>query len=205
MKHIQKQSEPNEFIRWKSEDKMTQRGHYKWDRLRTNIKQILHDFLIEEQGAICCYCERRIALDNSHIEHFRPQSRFPHKVFDYDNLLCSCQREIREQEPRHCGNSKGNWFDANLLVSPLDPSCIEKFAFSADGGIRPRNKKDRAAETTIEKLKLDIDKLRDMRKKAIEPFIDLELTRDELDKFLKKDGEGKFPQFYTTIKYLFAE
>lgn len=45
---------------------------------------------------------------------------------------------------------------------------------------------------------------------VIEPFLDPELTEDELNDFVtaylvdKDKNEGKFNQFYTTIQYLFA-
>ncbi|MEN8219842.1 MAG: hypothetical protein ABFS56_26535 [Pseudomonadota bacterium] len=57
------------------------------------------------------------------IEHFRPQKQYPELKLEYNNLLCSCQFELQKTEPRHCGNAKGSWFDENLTISPLEPSC----------------------------------------------------------------------------------
>lgn len=92
--------------------------------------------LMAEQGYICCYCERRLTNDDSHIEHFRPQSDPTVDPLDFGNLLCSCQNQLKKGEPRHCGNLKGEWFDRDLLVSPLIPGCEDRFAFTGDGEIK---------------------------------------------------------------------
>jgi len=58
-------------------------------------------------------------------------------------------------------------------------------------------------------LGLDIPKLKSLRAKAIEPFLDEELAEDELQNFvrgyLEKDKEGQFGEFWTTIRYLFGD
>ena len=52
-------------------------------------------------------------------------------------------------------------------------------------------------------------KLNDTRKKAIEPFFDHDLDRDDIAKFaagyLKKDADGQFSEFWTTINFLFGK
>ena len=117
---------------------------------------------LQEQGAICCYCESRVTIGNSHVEHFRPKERFRQHQLKYDNLHCSCQRELKEAEPRHCGHSKGSWFNSRL-ISPLERDCGEHFTFTGSGEIRPRLQGDCAAKITIEKLRLNIPKLRALR------------------------------------------
>ena len=119
MKRIVKDEEPEQFADWKARDKMAHRP--RWNRAPQPVRQVVHESLLNEQGAICCYCERRVTMDDSHVEHFRP--REIHNQLDYTNLLCSCVREGVAGEPRHCGHAKGNWFDENLLVSPLAPDC----------------------------------------------------------------------------------
>jgi len=211
MKHIVKLSEPQELIDWKAADKMYQRGNPKWKRVDTTVKNIVKENLRKEQGGICCYCERRLIENDYHTEHLKPIFKFPDIQIEYDNLLCSCQFEIEKGEPRHCGNSKGSWFDESLFISPLSEDCEEKFKYTFDGQIEPADENEQAA-TTIEKLRLNLDKLIDDRKKAIEPFLnlDLELTEDELNDFVdaylvdKNENGGNFNEFYTTIKYLFT-
>jgi uncharacterized protein (TIGR02646 family) len=209
MKYIIKWPEPAEFTNWKNLVNDNWKPTY--DALRGDEKRALTNALKNEQGYICCYCERRIEGNDFHIEHLKPQGEnlFPENQLDYDNLLCSCQREVERGEPIHCGNSKGSWYDDHLLISPLSPDCEEKFKYTFDGYIEPATNDDFTARSTIDKLKLKIDKLNTLRRKAIEPFIDEELTETDLQNFKrgylidKAENEGKFNEFYTTIKYLF--
>ena len=57
-------------------------------------------------------------------------------------------------------------------------------------------------------LGLDIPKLNALRATAIEPFLDDDLTTEEMQKFVSgyliKDTSGQFGEFWTTIRHLFA-
>jgi hypothetical protein len=122
-------------------------------------------------------------------------------------IICSCQRQIEKGAPKICGHKKGPYFDADLMISPLDQSCESRFAYAGDGSIRPMNKNDLAAKTTIKKLGLDCDFLRKMREKVIEVFSDDDISdsdqRQLVRSWLDKNEDGTFNQFFTTIKYLF--
>ena len=172
------------------------------------IKSAVKLSLIQEQGYICCYCERRIGTKDSHIEHFRPQSDPSVDPLDFSNLLCSCLKDKVAGDPLHCGHLKNNWFDPKLLISPLDANCETKFRYKSDGSISPANPNDQSAKETIDRLGLNIPKLIAMRKQVIEQFTDVEnpLQASELQQFVTKylhqDSQGKFGQFWTTIKYL---
>jgi len=202
MKHIQKQAEPQEFIDWKSRPR-------KYERFKKTapIKQVVKAALMQEQGHLCCYCERRLSDNDSHIEHFKPQKDPAVDPLDFTNLLCSCQKDLAHGEPRHCGNSKGS-YDANLLVSPLDSTCEARFMFTADGYIQAAIETDAIAQKTIDVLQLDIPKLRALRGSAIAPFLTLDLTDEELRLFVKgylaKDASGQYGEFWTTIRALFG-
>ncbi len=123
-----------------------------------------------EQGGICCYFERRLDMNDSHIEHFRPQSEYPAYSLAYSNMLCSCLDKCRKSEPRHCGALKGNWFDDQLLVSPFDPTCQKRFAFLARGEIRPNNDNDQAVVETIKRLGLGFKNLNTSEQKLLNHF-----------------------------------
>lgn len=172
-----------------------------------SVKKAVKQALMTEQGYICCYCEDRLSDDGSHIEHFQPKSDPKIDPLDFSNLLCSCQNELTRGEPRYCGQLKGNWFDAQKLISPLDPTCEKRFAFTADGWIQPAYDHDEGAIITIEKLGLNIPKLRNLRQRAIESFIDPSLSDRELEDFvnsyLEPDNLGQFNPFWTTVRYLF--
>jgi len=198
MKHIIKQQEPESFINWKN------RANDDWKPTYANIDKEeridLFKSLKEEQGYICCYCERELKEGDCHIEHFKPKDKekFPELQLEYYNLLCSCQVNTEKGEPLHCGNSKGNWFNDRLLVSPLNPDCESKFKYTYDGQILPFDENDETAKNTIEKLQLNIDKLKDMRKGVIDA-----LFEDEDVTWYLEINDGRYNEFYTTINYLF--
>jgi len=206
MKHIVKQGEPQAFTDWKAQANEDWQPTY--GVLAGETKTTTKDALMQEQGYLCCYCERRLTENDSHIEHFQPQNDQAADPLDFNNMLCSCQDQLKKGEPRHCGNLKGDWFDRDLLVSPFDIACEERFAFEGDGLIKPATAHDQAATETINKLGLDIPKLNALRAKAIEPFLDDELSTKELQDFVSgyliKDTSGQFGEFWTTIRYLFS-
>ena len=115
---------------------------------------------------------------------------------------------IKKGEPRHCGNLKDDWFDTQLIVSPLETGCEERFLFEGDGLIKPANNQDNAASETIKKLGLDIPKLNSFRKMVIDAFLDESLSPVEFQAFvsgyLEQDTFGRFGEFWTTIRYLFG-
>ncbi|MBC2698059.1 MAG: TIGR02646 family protein [ANME-2 cluster archaeon] len=207
MKHIVKVQDTPLFDEWKALD------DYEWKKTYDDLvnpeKKEVKDSLMKEQGYICCYCERRLTNDDSHIEHFNPQSNNSVDTLNYTNMLCSCQDQLKKGEPRHCGISKGTWFDKDLLISPLDSNSEGRFAYTADGKIQPADEFDAAATKTIEKLKLDIGLLNDFRNKAIEPFLDNDLDDGEVSRFvngyLKKNSGEMFGEFWTTINYIFVQ
>jgi len=207
MKHIIKGDEPTKFSEWKAMANKDWQPTY--ENMGGDIKGAVKSALINEQGDICCYCERRLTSNDSHIEHFRPQSDTEVDPLDFGNLLCSCQVQIKKGAPRHCGNLKGDWFVPELLISPFDSQCENCFAYEGDGVIKASEEHDIAAATTIDKLGLDIPKLNDMRAKAIEPFLDEDLSEEEVKSFvagyLAKDTSGRINEFWTTIRYLFGD
>ncbi len=209
MKHIVKEDEPIEFTKWKNQANDEWKPTY--DDLSGNVKRAVYASLKNEQGSLCCYCERELKNNDYHIEHLNPQERNDVDPLDFSNMLCSCQRRLKKGDPLYCGNSKGSWYIENEFVSPLNPDCEERFIFTGDGGIYPANENDVAAKTTIGRLKLDIDKLNNLRRDAIEPFLDEALSEDELKKFVqgylldKDSNNGNYNAFYTTIQYLFKQ
>ena len=206
MKHIVKQPEPESFALWKAQANEDWRPTY--DDMPGDIKSGVKAALMAEQGAICCYCESRLHEEQSHIEHFRPQCDPAVDPLDYGNMLCSCGNRLKKGEPRHCGCLKGDWFDPASLISPFVPGCEHRFAFTADGRIKPRLDGDLAAEATIRRLGLGPPKLDAMRAGVIEPFLDESLSMQELRDFvsgyLQPDETGRFGEFWTTIRFLFG-
>ena len=194
MKQIVKNQEPQQFSNWKRQGGIANRRC--WNQVGP-IKRVIHDALMDEQGYICCYCESRVNSDNSHVEHFRPRSTYPHLELDYSNLHCSCLRQLSKGEPRHCGHGKADWFDAALLISPLQQNCGRRFRFNINGEILPRSLTDSAAKETIKRLGLDLPKLNARRAAAMDELRGLPLT--DINALLVRGPDG-FLAYFTTIE-----
>jgi hypothetical protein len=96
------------------------------------------------------------------------------------------------------------------MVSPLDENCASFFRYAASGQILPIDEPDKqkAAKTTIEKLGLDIEKLRRMRSAAIDgALLAIEgLTEEEIRQFAQGyeqlDTNGRYAPFCGAIAYI---
>jgi uncharacterized protein (TIGR02646 family) len=211
VKYICKTTEPEVLANFKAQANEDWQPTY--ELLRGEDKKQFHQHLIIEQGHICCYCGERIVCADSHIEHFQPQTEYPDLELDYFNLLASCQQKIAPKEPRHCGMGKGDWFDAELLVSPLIDDCEEFFEYTAIGEILPSRVPEQAerATETIERLSLNIPKLQAARAGAIDsiygdPELELPLSDDEIDKLIhyysQTDNAGYYQPYCQSIVYM---
>jgi uncharacterized protein (TIGR02646 family) len=168
----------------------------------------LRAILSQEQGYICCYCCQKLDLNNSHIEHLRPRESYAHLSLEHNNLLVSCQGRLQKNEPRHCGMAKDAWFDEDLLVSPLSADCEDFFEYSLAGEILPTKDVNRgkAAQTTIDRLQLNIPKLQAMRQAEITPLFDVELSTEEvlklIESFATTDDQGYHQPFSPALVHL---
>ncbi len=207
MKYIQKGGEPPELTDWKAKSNVNWKPTF--ENLSGSVKAAVKHALMKEQGFICCYCECRLENEDSHIEHFKPQRLAKFDSLDYWNMLCSCQSDLKRGAPRHCGHLKGDWFDEDLLISPLQSGCEARFAYLFNGEILAVHKDDKGADETIKQLGLGIPKLIALRQRAIEPFLDQQLSDDQFERFvngyLRRDEQGMYPAFFTTISYLFSK
>jgi hypothetical protein len=56
------------------------------------INEELDEYLLKEQGYICCYCGKRIPENNNFVrEHFEDKNHNRALVFQYSNLMSSCE------------------------------------------------------------------------------------------------------------------
>lgn len=198
MKFIVKQGEPEELSTWKSRQPRT------YDSMKRGrglaVKKILKQSLLDEQGYLCCYCERRVFKDNSHIEHFKPKGAhyFPELQLEYSNLHCSCEGKNNSTNPSTtCGHKKDNYYD-EFLLSPLDPECENLIKYSSSGELEGA---DSVSKNTIEKLGLnDFDLIRS-RKNVIDGYLLNDNTTTEIKTFLEVGC--KYHIFYTSIVQFF--
>lgn len=184
MKRVVKGTEPASFTQWKASANEDWTPTY--PTLQNPQKRDLHNNLLEEQNFFCCYCGREIAVDSSHIEHFRPQEDYDALALEYENLHASCLRETKPGNPLHCGHHKSNWFDENLHISPTDENCEQRFRYLLSGVIQEAQATDLAATTMIEKLALDIAYLNQRRQAALRKVFDDQFLNDVSDRELQR-------------------
>ncbi|HWT68709.1 MAG TPA: retron system putative HNH endonuclease [Pseudomonas sp.] len=186
MKRVLKGTEPASFTQWKSSANDDWSPTY--STLQNPQKRDLHNSLLQEQGFLCCYCGREIDAANSHIEHFRPQEHYEALALEYHNLHASCLRETKPGNPLHCGHRKGNWFDEEQHISPLDERCELRFRYLHNGQIQPGIPTDLPATKMIEVLALDIAYLNNRRQNTIQRFFDetfvTQASEEELSKLI---------------------
>jgi uncharacterized protein (TIGR02646 family) len=203
MIRIIKNPEPDWLLKRKRHASPRGKRSFSYDDLSDRERILLREALIEEQGGLCCYCGRRIDTDNSHNEHFRPQSSYPDLAVNYENLHASCIRETKLNDILHCGHGKKDKFDETRCVSPLECDCEERFLYTLEGEILPKDKNDEKAKYMIELLKLNAGPLLGRRKTVLALVLPLDLlddmSSDELEKlrsaYLERDENGCFQEF----------
>lgn len=209
MKYIKKYQEPEELAAWKALE--NEDWQPSWGNLQKPERPIVHDSLLKEQGYICCYCGMRITRETSHIEHLKPRTKYPDLAIAYTNLIASCQGESEEPAvPIHCGHKKKYWYDENLMVSPLETNCADLFKYTGAGEIQPTDdaSKKAAAEATIDRLGLNIDKLQNMRRIAIDAVLqDIDqFSPEEIQQLAQSyeqlDNNGEYTPFCAAIAYI---
>ena len=164
MLKVNKKSEPEEFTKYKSKHKIIN-----WDSLTPEVKQVLKQYLLEEQENSCCpYCEIEINLNDSQIEHIKPKNTFPNLLADYSNFIACCLIKKR------CGNSKASKW-SELFINPIIENPEDYFKYDIKTGeIRPIFKEGNRyekAKYTINLLNLNDNRLCNIRRKYILEFL----------------------------------
>lgn len=203
MLKIDKAEEPLEFVNFKKRHPNSKR----WAAIKRvpGLKKILWEYLLENEqkinGIYCCvYCERKITLEDSHIEHIKPKSVYKDDTFNYQNLTVSCQEEevgVKDlkRKLKTCGHHKGDRFDEDKFINPVREAPKDFFTYDlTTGNIVPREslsgKEQERAEYTIDLLNLNHDYLDDKRTEILDYFISIE-DREELLHVL--DNYDQFP------------
>ncbi len=225
MRQINKNTEPNEFVLWKSanQEKIDgliaegKSGDVLWDILYSSLskdvvvndysKAQLREALLQEQFYICCYCNDSIKGDSkTKIEHFLPKAKYRDRTFDYQNLLAACNGGEKEADPKllnprvlHCDSKKDNEDPSqHQLVTPFDIDADTHFYFTENGEIRSNTQQ---GKNTITFLNLDCKRLNLRRKKAIETYL-YEFETEDIDAQIDEISipiNGKLQAFCTVI------
>lgn len=204
MKHIKKGNEPEDLKEYKKLEGAC------FKDLSQNIRNNLRECLRQEQGGICCYCERRL-IGKTVIEHIKPKDKnySPELQLEYSNLVLSCDggeserrgRDKRENKnyPLFCDANKNN---KPIKVSPIDEDCEEKFGYGEDGEIYGLTNE---ANDTIEVLNLGVPFLNHLRKAVFESIRDADYTESEWEEELvyyhNRKSDGDFEPFCTAAIY----
>lgn len=204
MKRIIKKEPPHELRTWfigQPENENGERINCTYDDMPGEVKILVKQSLLEEQGYLCCYTGIRISDKRSHVEHFKPQSESRaarvagEKDYDdveYANLLAAYPGVYQPQAP-YGAHAKADWYDSDLLLNPLDENCERRFQFTQFGKIKPASETDEGAKETIKKLGLDHDSLDDLRRKAIEEALyrkNKPLSEKQLESFIDRYCEA---------------
>ena len=139
MRKIDKQPEPRA---WR--DYRTTPG------VRYQSQPCLIEALLEEQGYICAYCERRIPYqdvpgqEDYRIEHLSSQAKAreegDNSDLDYNNMVICCPGNITKDGPAHyhCDKRKGM---KPLVISPLSEAMMRSIRFTDSGLIKSTDAK----------------------------------------------------------------
>jgi uncharacterized protein (TIGR02646 family) len=125
-----------------------------WSRVRATVRadaQVLY----EAFHGKCAFCEAKMAhVSSPHVEHYCPKSRFPDRMFDWQNWLLSCGR---------CNDKKWAHFpdcdDQPCLLDPTTEDPATHLDFSGAWVLA----KTRRGEETIKLVGLDRSPLEDER------------------------------------------
>ena len=148
-----------------------------WPDFVTNHHDLYSDIkkeLLSSQGECCAYCEKKIDIESSHIDHYFSRNLFANLTYKKDNLYLSCM------DKKHCGIAKDSLpkckeIDIKETIKPdqlINGKYIENFLFYAkEGEIRvllldelsPHDVKK--LENTISKLNLNDPSLVNERKR----------------------------------------
>lgn len=214
MKRIKKGDPPQFFEDWKADFKNTHGRDPEYKDFKDKAKREFKDFLMCEQGSLCCYCMKHIELYDSHIEHFIPRAlsrRAPNSVrardvqLDYFNMFLSCNGETEGEN--HCGIFKGDE-GSPMLLSPLDERVPHAFCYTPDGNIDCADPSAvPEAMTSIRALNLNTHALKVQRRLAIQYSgifdTDFEEQKDYfLQMYSEKTKDGEFFPFCEAILYI---
>jgi uncharacterized protein (TIGR02646 family) len=202
VRRVIKFQEPSSFSEWKGLKNDDWSPTY--ETLQNPEKRELHASLVREQGFTCCYCGREIDLDNSHIEHFRPQSRRRDLELDYQNLFASCLKETPKGTPLICGHLKDEEFDESTFLSPILPAIEAHFSYTLAGDVRGQSDPGR---TMVRVLGLNHSFLTSRRSQALQgAFSDAlldDLTSRELERiaaaFRTPSETGRLEPFFHVV------
>lgn len=157
------------------------------------VREAVEDSLHSEQGGLCAYTGITLRLRPAdpathlprevcfHLEHLKPQvhcNQGATAVYGqdtaHDNLVACWPYPNYSTAVPYGAQKKGDWpgpGEEHLFLSPLLPSCSDRFRFNRRGEIRPARPDDTVAARTISALGLDHRGLVALRQAAILDYL----------------------------------
>jgi len=180
MKYIQKTSEPDFFIEDTKDLKIkikttSNKKSDVWYEYKEKRK-LKEYILANEQNGLCCYCESKVTLDDSHLEHIKPKSLdYDSLTFEYSNLAVSCDGKCHTDGNTAitCGHKKEDKFNELNFLNPTTILDIrEYFIYTDNGHIWSSSQNEEKSKYTLELLQLNTfgNNLPEARLKALNEF-----------------------------------
>jgi len=143
-----------------------------FEEMDKDIKDALRKALFEEQFGVCAYCEQKLKITKTKIEHHCEQSicdgenGTQDRRLEYTNLLLVCMGRGGMKNESHCDTSKADSKRKKYLPMQINPTIsnhILTISYSTNGRIRSSNELHDKELNKI--LNLNVSHLKEMRKK----------------------------------------
>ena len=212
MRFIQKVNIPQFFIDDTAE-------LMQWDNYYANKKRNLKEHILkEEQNSLCIYCESKVSITSSHLEHIKPKHLdVQNLTFNYHNIAVSCNGTCHNNDADntnyHCGHRKDRIdtsFEETKFLNPVEILNIrEYFKYDYDNYlISPSNKNIQKAQYMINTLHLNDSGLPKAREKALQNFIkkikkisNIEARKEKIQQVLNQENIA----FISFLKFKYSK
>jgi len=173
-----------------------------------DIKNALRKALFNEQFGVCAYCQQKLKITKTKIEHHCEQSicngenGTEDRRLDYNNLLLVCLGKGGIKNELHCDTSKAESNRKKFLPMQINPTInnhILTISYSTNGRIRSSNELFNKELNEI--LNLNVNHLKNIRKKKWQSIYGRStnkngsLNKDRMKKILDDDLAKKDNQF----------
>jgi uncharacterized protein (TIGR02646 family) len=147
MQYINKQdAEPADWDQWFTVPPNRRSFNYGQDSGSLPNLRKAKEYLINEQNGLCAYCQQKIEIENSSIEHVIPKEHNIELSTSYYNLVAVCNKnQIKDPETNkfHCDRNRGSELISPIIFYSNSHSGSAKincfFTAYADGQIVPKH------------------------------------------------------------------
>jgi uncharacterized protein (TIGR02646 family) len=194
-----KKKEPNFFNKAIKKAKTNQ-----WDdKVISNIRAELREYILKnEQNYLCAYCEKIISSNQkqSNIDHFKKKESqfFPKNIFNYDNLVVSCNTNDRcssYKDNKKNGLIKSDYIN---IINPIVENPNDYFYYLPTGELLLKDKTNIKSSFTRDIFNLQQFSLEKSRAKLTPVILQL---KD--DGFSLKEIEICLYEYKSFVQYIY--